>query len=61
MRGAGCDRADGVLLPSGQLWTVEPDEARYAEIAREMLSTGNFILPHLDYVLYIEKRHCFTG
>jgi 4-amino-4-deoxy-L-arabinose transferase-like glycosyltransferase len=33
----------------------EPDEARYAEIAREMLSTGSFILPHLDYVIYIEK------
>ncbi len=32
-----------------------PDESRYAEIAREMLSTHQFVIPHLNGVIYLEK------
>ena len=33
----------------------EPDEARYGEIAREMIELRDYIVPHLNYVAYIEK------
>jgi 4-amino-4-deoxy-L-arabinose transferase-like glycosyltransferase len=42
-----------VPLAMRPLW--EPDEARYAEIPREMLALGDWLTPRLNYVLYFEK------
>lgn len=36
-----------------------PDEGRYSEIPREMIDLGEYIIPHLNYVVYFEKPPLF--
>lgn len=34
---------------------ADPDEARYAELAREMIERGDWLTPYLNYTKYFEK------
>jgi 4-amino-4-deoxy-L-arabinose transferase-like glycosyltransferase len=34
---------------------AEPDETRYAEVAREMLETGDWLTPRLNYQTFLDK------
>ncbi len=43
----------GAFLGSRPFMT--PDEGRYAEIPREMVESGDYLTPHLNYVKYFEK------
>ncbi|MCL1940429.1 MAG: glycosyltransferase family 39 protein [Synergistaceae bacterium] len=38
---------------------LEPDEGRYAEIPREMIESGDYNTPRLNYVKYFEKPALF--
>ena len=39
----------------GKVSLFAPDEARYAEIAREIVTGHQWLIPHLDGIIYVEK------
>lgn len=47
----------GIFLGNRPLLT--PDEGRYVEIPREMVESGDYVTPHLNYLKYFEKPPLF--
>lgn len=43
------------IVALGSHGLLEPDEGRYSEIPREMIETGDYLTPRLNYVAYFEK------
>ncbi|HYL06264.1 MAG TPA: glycosyltransferase family 39 protein [Thermoanaerobaculia bacterium] len=43
----------------GSYALLDPDEGRNAEVAREMMASGDFVLPHLDGLPYLDKPVLF--
>jgi 4-amino-4-deoxy-L-arabinose transferase-like glycosyltransferase len=42
-------------LSAHEIALLEPDEGRYAELGREMVESGDWLTPRLNYVKYLEK------
>jgi dolichol-phosphate mannosyltransferase len=47
--------ASGLILPRLSYPLIDPDESRYAEIAREMLESGDFVVPTRFGKPYLDK------